>query len=264
MSSRPANADIGEATAAALEALPPSWAVVRDPVWPRDQFPAIDHIVIGPPGIFVIDTRSWSGRVGVERGSLWQDGQDRTALLRTTAEAAVSVSGLAPSVRFDYVHGVICLAERDVGISWVDGVLVCSTRDLVAELTSYVEVIPGGVSKAVAVDVERRLKEGKPRTRPKAAKQPKQPKQPKQTKPAGPAGERPRRRRTPTAAGVAATLAVVAVLLAVSPSFVSDMPGEIAELVENVTNENDNPLDTKTPKHPIGNKKQDQQERRGG
>jgi hypothetical protein len=257
MSSRPANADIGEATAAALAALPPSWAVVRDPVWPNDQFPAIDHIVIGPPGIFVVDTRSWSGRVGVERGSLWQDGQDRTELLRTTAEAAVSVSGLAPSVRFDYVHGVICLADREIGISWVDGVLVCSTRDLVAELTSYVEVIPGGVSKAVAVDVERRLKEGKPRVRPKAAKPAKPAKQPR------PVGGRPRRRRTPTATGVAATLAVGAVLLAVSPSFVSDVPGEIAELVENVTNDHDNPLDTKTPNHPVGKKKQDQQERRG-
>ena len=257
MASRPASAELGEVTAAALTALPPSWAVVRGPVWPEDQFPAIDHIVIGPPGIFVIDTRSWSGRVVVDHGVLSQAGHDRTDVVRSAAEAAASVSGLATSVRFDYVHGVVCLTDRDVAISWVDGVLVCSTRDLVAELTSYVEVIPGGVGKVVAVDIERRLKDGRTRSRsrrPKAAKQVPRPR---------PAADRPRR-RMPTVAGVAGVLAVFAVLLAVSPSSVSTVPGQIAELVQQVTNDDDNPLDGKTPNRPVGKKKQGNQDRPGG
>lgn len=259
MASRPASAELGEVTAAALTALPPSWAVVSGPVWPEDQFPAVDHIVIGPPGIFVIDSRSWPGRVAVEHGRLIQAGQERSDVVRSVAEAAVSVSGLAASVRFDYVHGVICLAHRDVAIGWIDGVLVCSASELVAELTSYVEVIPGGVGRVVAADIERRLKAGRPRTRDR------RPKTVKQSSRVRPAAGAPRR-RTPTVAGVAGALAVFAVLLAVSPSSVSTVPGQIAELVEQVTNDDDNPLGPTAPNRPGDNKKkkQGQQERRGG
>ena len=257
MASRPASVELGEATAAALTALPPSWAVVRGPVWPDDEFPAIDHIVIGPPGIFVIDTRTWSGRVAVDHGVLSQMGQDRTDVIRSAAAAASSVSGLAASVRFDYVHGVVCVADHDIAISWVDGVLVCSSRDLVAELMSYVEVIPGGVGKVVAADIERRLKSGRARSRSRRGKEV------KHVPPAMPAPARPRR-RTPSVASVAGGLAVVAVLLAVSPSSVSTVPGEIAELVEQVTNDDDNPLDGNTPKRPVGKKQHGKPDRRGG
>lgn len=245
MAVRSMAAEIEEATAAALAGLPASWQVVRDPVWPGNQFPEIDHIVVGPPGIFVIDSRTWSA----------QDGLDRNALIRTTAEAAVSVSGLATSVRFDYVHGVICIPERNVGIRWVGGVLICSTAELVAELTSYVEVIPGGVGKVVAAHIEKRLKDEAPaRRRPKPVKAP---------TPAKPATVR--RRRTPTTAAVAAMLAGFAVVLAVAPSVVSTVPGEIAQLIDDATNDNDNPFDGKTPKPPVvKKKKKDKPARHGG
>ncbi len=242
MAVRSVTAEIEEATAAALAALPASWQVVRDPVWPGNQFPEIDHIVVGPPGIFVIDSRSRSGQDGLT-----------AALLRTTAEAAVSVSGLAASVRFDYVHGVICIAERNVAIRWVDGVLICSTADLIAELTSYVEVIPGGVGKVVAAHIEKRLKDEAPaRRRPKPVK-------PTPAKPAT-----ARRRRTPTTAAVAAVLAGFAVVLAVSPSVLSTVPGEIAQLIDNATNDDSVPFDGKTPKPPVVKKKTDKPARHGG
>ena len=134
MAAQSASADAEEATATALARLPAPWTALRDPVWPEDAHANIDHIVVGPAGVFVIDTRSWSGRVALEHGRLWQNGQDRSDALASAAEAAVSVSGFVSSVRFDHVHAVVCCAERDIPAAWVDGVLVCSSEKLVDEL----------------------------------------------------------------------------------------------------------------------------------
>ncbi|MDQ4052139.1 MAG: NERD domain-containing protein [Actinomycetota bacterium] len=146
-----------EATAAALMALPPSWVVLDELDWPGRRFTNIDHVVIGPPGVFVIDTKNWSGRVVVENGVLAQSGHDRNTAVWGAAAAAASVSDLVPSLRPDYVHGVVCLADAESRVSWVDGVLVCPSSRLVDQLTRYAEVLPGGLASAIATDVGRRL-----------------------------------------------------------------------------------------------------------
>lgn len=236
-----ANADAEEATATALARLPTPWAVVRDPVWPEDAHPNVDHIVVGPPGVFVIDTRSWSGRVALEHGRLWQNGQDRSDALASVAEAAVSVSGFVSSVRFDHVHPVVCCAGREISAGWVDGVLVCSSDKLVEELTSYVDVLPGGVSKVVAVDIERRLLAG---TRPRPKRQ-----RTKKSRPGRVAQASGVRRRRPFKGLVLATLAgAVGVLLVAQPSLITRVPDRFAELVDFVQPDEKVPYEGNPPK----------------
>jgi hypothetical protein len=150
-------ADGEEATAGALLALPPSWTVLHDLAWPGRQLANIDHIVIGPAGVFVIDTKNWSGRVMVDDGHLRQNGRDRSTSLRGAADAAASVAGQVTSVRREHVRAVLCLAGGHIRTGEVDGVLVCSTDRLVSLLTSHDEVLPGGVARAVATEVERRV-----------------------------------------------------------------------------------------------------------
>ncbi len=145
------------ATAAVLAALPPSWTALHDLSWQGRQYDNIDHVVVGPPGIFVIDSKVWSGPVSVRNGVLRQNGQDRTSAIQATVAAAQAVSSTASAARFDHVHGVICLAGQDVPPEWVGGVLVCSASELVEELTSYVEVLPGGVAVVVAAEIQRAL-----------------------------------------------------------------------------------------------------------
>lgn len=233
MAARSASADVEEATAAALAALPPSWTVVRDPRWPEDRFPSIDHIAVGPTGVFVIDTRSWPGRVSVLRGALWHNTEPRTGVLHETAAAAASVSDLAASARFDYVHGVICLPGSNLPATWVDGVLVCSAAHLVNELTSYVEVIPGGVGKVVATDIERRLHgDGRPRRAKPAAPRP--------------AASRPpvTKRRRPGGGLVLGVFGAALVLtLAINPSVVISVPGQVVAFLQELAEDETNPYD---------------------
>jgi hypothetical protein len=146
-----------ETTGTALMALPPSWTVVQDLAWPGQRFANVDHVVVGPPGVFVIDTKLWTGRVTLEDGVLWQNGQDRSPAVWGAASAAKSLAGLVSSVRPDHVHPIVCIADGDLPVGWVDGVTVCTSAQLVDELIGYPEVLPGGLARAVGRDVDRRL-----------------------------------------------------------------------------------------------------------
>jgi hypothetical protein len=151
-------ADGEGATAAALKALPSGWVVLSDLAWPGQQHVNIDHVVIGPAGVFVIDTMNWSGRVIVDDGTLRQSGRDRSTAVWGAVSAATSLSRMVPSVRADHVHAVVCQANGDSRVAWVDDVLVCSSALLVEEMTAFPEVLPGGLARAVSVDVGRRLR----------------------------------------------------------------------------------------------------------
>ena len=200
-----------EATATALMALPPSWVVLDDLDWPGGRFTNIDHVVIGPPGVFVIDTKNWSGRVVVENGVLAEGGHDRNTAVFGAAAAAVSVSRMVPSLRPDYVHGVVCLADAESRASWVDDVLVCPSSQLAEQLTRYEEVLPGGLARAIAVDIGRRL--GSPADHP-------EPEQPRS------------RNRRPLAATVPAVLALaVAAAMFTQPDMVTSWLDGVVDLV---------------------------------
>ncbi len=148
----------GEAvTASALAGLPPNWTVLHQLTWRGQQYDHVDHVVVGPPGIFVIDSRAWSGRVAVNHGALRQDGHNRISSIRAVVAAAAALSATSAAARFDHVHGVLCLVGNDVPAEWVGGVLVCSAHELVEELLSYAEVLPGGVAVVVAAEIQRQL-----------------------------------------------------------------------------------------------------------
>src|SRR6476469_10354007 len=75
-------------TANALAMLPAAgWFVLHDVRWPGKRFANIDHVVIGPGGVFVIDSKAWSGRVEVRHDVLRQNGRSREAAVAAAAEA---------------------------------------------------------------------------------------------------------------------------------------------------------------------------------
>ena len=56
-------ADGEHVTAAVLDALPSeTWTVFYDVRWPGRKYANVDHVAVGPSGIFVIDidSRSWT------------------------------------------------------------------------------------------------------------------------------------------------------------------------------------------------------------
>ncbi|MFC7725319.1 nuclease-related domain-containing protein [Nocardioides sp. GCM10028917] len=46
------------AVATALAALPAGWVVLHDLAWPGRQRANLDHVVIGPGGVFVVDAKN--------------------------------------------------------------------------------------------------------------------------------------------------------------------------------------------------------------
>lgn len=121
-------------TAAALGHLPPGpWTVMHDVRWPGRKHASIDHIVLGPSGIFVIASKLWPGMVTVDRGVLRQGTRTRHRDVLAAADAAWAVAQLTPSVPPRLVHPVICVVRDQPLTGQVDDVLLCSTANI-AEL----------------------------------------------------------------------------------------------------------------------------------
>jgi hypothetical protein len=139
-----------EATGEALMALPPtSWQVLHDVAWPGRQLANIDHVVVGPPGVFVIDSKNWSGQITVEDGVLRQGRRTRVPTVRSAEAARAAVAGLLPRVDPRHVHAVLSFTGEAPGRA-IDGVRICSTDTLVRLLTSSKAVLPDDQVRAVA------------------------------------------------------------------------------------------------------------------
>jgi hypothetical protein len=126
------------AVARALESLPEGWVVLHDLAWPGRQRANLDHVVVGPGGVFVVDAKNWTGRIEVRDQVLVQNGRQRESAVSSVTAAAIAVQQLvspAPCV------GVLCFVREEplATSSW--NVAVCSTATLVATLTSRPPVL---------------------------------------------------------------------------------------------------------------------------
>ena len=105
------------------------WTVHRDVRWPTREFASIDHGVVGPKGVFVIDSLGWSGRVNVANDQIRLNGCIRDSELVGAGEAAAAVTELIGLGVRD-VQPVLCFVREE----WLTGtardVLVCSTSNL--------------------------------------------------------------------------------------------------------------------------------------
>ncbi|WP_020144612.1 nuclease-related domain-containing protein [Terracoccus sp. 273MFTsu3.1] len=75
-----AGADGERRVAAALHALPPTWHVHHDRLLrPGRAQTNLDHVVIGPSGVYLVDTKNWAGGTSVHEGNLWQHASSSSA-----------------------------------------------------------------------------------------------------------------------------------------------------------------------------------------
>jgi hypothetical protein len=140
-------------TAAALEALPrEKWRVLHDIPWPGRPRASLDHVVIGPPGVFVIDTKNWSGTVAVRNGVLRQHRYSRQAVVTSAAEAGRAVARVVRTASCP-VHPVLCLVRDEPIADTSDGVLICSTATVVDQLLTRRPVLADVQVQRVARDL---------------------------------------------------------------------------------------------------------------
>ena len=122
-------------TADALSSLGSAWVQFHDLRWPGRRLANIDHVVVGPGGIFVIDSKNWSGRVTTHGDVLRQNGYNRERAVAGAAEAALAVAELAGPYA-SKVHAALCFVGQPAMRGCLRDVLLCSDDTLVHMLTS--------------------------------------------------------------------------------------------------------------------------------
>lgn len=126
-----------EVTAQALTELPDThWHLFHDVRWPGRPRANIDHVAVGPQGVFVIDTKAWSGDIDVSGGVLRQDGRRRTKHIDCATNAASAVGGLLQGLSPEAVLPVLCFVRPDPVFGWAGEVMVCSTDNVVRMLAA--------------------------------------------------------------------------------------------------------------------------------
>lgn len=90
----------------------------------------IDHIVVGPPGVFVVETKNYAGRLRVRGGEVWVAGRRKTEMLAQAKREAAAVAAVVSPVP---VTPLICVHRADLG--WfkveVEGIRIVGPRELV-------------------------------------------------------------------------------------------------------------------------------------
>ncbi|HRR34437.1 MAG TPA: nuclease-related domain-containing protein [Kiritimatiellia bacterium] len=129
-----------ESVAVLLAALPRGYHVFHD--FSFGGSGAIDHVVVGPSGLFAIETKCWSGRVTCEASGLRVDGVEpsRPPLRQARGSAQALVRflgerlGSAPSCT-----PVVCFASDtfEPGLLTVDDVVVCNASALQSMLVTH-------------------------------------------------------------------------------------------------------------------------------
>ena len=158
-------ADGERATAAALDALPRQyWTVLHDVAWPGRPRANIDHVAVGPPGVFVIDSKNWSGAVTLSSGVLRQSGRSRASSVAGVEEATQAVAALLLPTGAAVARGVLCLTGEGQASGTAGTVAVCSAEDLSGYLLGLPPTVQETSLPGLAEHVKSRLEPADART----------------------------------------------------------------------------------------------------
>ena len=92
----------------------------------------IDHVVVGPNGVWIIETKRWSGKVVIRESKLLRNGRNEARSLEE-AHREASVVRAALSAEEVPVRPVLCVHGAAIEVGWfssttIDGVRICSGR----------------------------------------------------------------------------------------------------------------------------------------
>ncbi len=147
-----------KATAASLAALPDhEWVVLHGLPWPGRPAATIDHVAIGPTGVYVFASKNWSGPITTANGVLLRKGRGQQRATGSAREAAEAVGALLTSTRPEHVVPVICFTDGDVPDLTLDGVCVCSIVTVAYLLSFRPAALTLTEVEAVADELRRRV-----------------------------------------------------------------------------------------------------------
>ncbi len=136
-------------TAAVLAGLPTDQWTVLGGAW--DQ----RHIVVGPPGVFAIDSKDWAGPITVKANTVRHRGVRRDEVAESAEHAAAAMAALG--IRPDLIQAVVCFDRDDALTAWVRDARICSTSNLDTVIRSRPYALTPDEVAAVARHLEARL-----------------------------------------------------------------------------------------------------------
>lgn len=142
-------------TAGVLAQLPAAtWTVFHDLRWPGRRFANVDHVIVGPPGVFVIDSKNWSGSITFKENVLRCNGYSKEREVVGAAESALAIAQLVPLLRPDLAKPVLCFVRDEPLTGWVRDVMVTSTSTLVPMLESRPAVLSPDDVRHLSLDLD--------------------------------------------------------------------------------------------------------------
>jgi hypothetical protein len=137
--------------------------ILHDRKIPGARNANIDHIVIGPPGVFVVETKSYSGSLQIRGDEIFVAGRRKNGWIdEVNREAAAVQAALAAEMAGLglTVQPVICVHRAD--LPWfkseVRGVRVVGGKDLVCRLRKAAVLMSDADVKRIAALSEARLR----------------------------------------------------------------------------------------------------------
>lgn len=153
-----------EAVARVLSFLPAGHTVFND-LQPDAGGPSFDHIVVAPAGVFVIETKNWSGDITFENGQVLCNGRlpDRPPLRQVKDAAAALVRHLSAAGCPDApVYPVLCFAgdAPRSDLANISGVRICTLNTLPALFDNILDTpVPAGTLGMIAGELARCLEQ---------------------------------------------------------------------------------------------------------
>jgi hypothetical protein len=152
-----------EATARLLAELEPDgYLVFHDLRVPRSRA-NIDHLVIGPTGVFVIDSKNLGGSVEERRGELWVGGRRRGNLVASALwQARVVRTALGQSLDGVPIRPVLAIHRAEFPLLHrrleLEGVVVLPARDVVSLARAQPVALSGEAVSRLGVEAQARFK----------------------------------------------------------------------------------------------------------
>lgn len=116
----------GEARVADVldELEPQGWRVLHDVRWPGRPKANLDHVLVGPGGVIVIDAKNWSGEVQLRNGTLRQNRYSREREVSGVLEQCSAVAALLEPQHRRHVQAWLCM----VGQATMHGITASGAR----------------------------------------------------------------------------------------------------------------------------------------
>lgn len=132
-----------ERVAGILKSLPEAYHIFNDFVAGGRH---VDHVVVGPAGVFAVETKFWNGKVTLEEGHILVDGQlpSREPLAQVLKEAALVKAELARSGWTGAVTPVLAFASNtfEAKIAEWQGAVILNANHLRESFSTDRVVLP--------------------------------------------------------------------------------------------------------------------------